>query len=176
MEKKMIQVHAFTVHLYTVAIVLLILLLAILGFKYLHLKWSLANYTRSTIWMNQQGKPMGEISDYAVIIADGASQYIASADLERYVVTVSKDLNRDVVVLDKDQRILADTIAANKGTTYNFDLNGVIKLTLSDGGTRTFEERSKDYPNGIAQVVVPMKNAKGEVIGVVLVSNTQVFH
>jgi len=172
----MIQVHAFTVHLYTIAIVLLILLLAVLGLKYLHLKWSLENYTRSTIWMNQQGKPMGQISDYALIIADGAAQYIVSADLENYVTTVSKDLNRNIVVLDKNQKILADTISANIGKTYNFDLNGVIKLTLSDGVTRTFGERSKDYPNGITEVVVPMKNAKGETIGAVLVSNTQVFH
>jgi len=172
----MIQVHAFTVHIYTIAIVLLLLLLAVLGFKYLHLKLSLENYTRSTIWMNQQSKPTGQISDYAAIIADGASQYVTSANLENYITTVSKDLNRDVVVVDKDQKILADTIPANKGAMYSFDLNGVIRLTLSDGATRTFEERSKDYPNGITEVVVPMKNAKGETIGAVLVSSTQVFH
>ncbi|HUD04737.1 MAG TPA: hypothetical protein VMR59_02000 [Patescibacteria group bacterium] len=176
MEKKMIQVHAFTVHIYTVAIALLILLVVVLGFRYLHLKMSLENYTRSTIWMNQQGKPMGQISDYAVIIAAGASQYVASADLQNYVTTVSKDLKRDVVVLDKDQKILADTIPANKGAMYTFDTNGVIRMTLSDAASRTFEELSKDYPNGIMEVVVPMKNAKGETIGAVLVSNTQVFH
>jgi len=172
----MIQVHAFTVHIYTVAIVLLLLLAAVLGFKYLHLKLSLENYTRSTIWMNQQVRPMGQVSDYAVIVADGAAQYVASSDLQNYVVTVSKDLNRNVVIVDKNKTILADTIAVDKGNTYSFDTNGEIKMTLSDGQTRMFEEHSKDYPNGLVEVVVPMKNAKGETIGAVLVSNTQVFH
>lgn len=172
----MIQVHAFTVHIYTVAIALLLLLLLVIGVKYLHLKWSLENYTQSTIRMNQQGGPMGQVSDYAVIVADGVAQYVASADLQNYVATVSKDLNRNIVVVDKNKTILADTIVADKGNTYSFDTNGEIKMTLSDGQTRMFEEHSKDYPNGLVEVVAPMKNAKGETIGAVLVSNTQVFH
>lgn len=137
---------------------------------------SVDRFTASTIWMNQQGQPTGYVSDYALIIADSASWYVAPADLENYVTTVSKNLNRDIVVLDKDQKILADTVSANKGTIYKFDTSGAIRLTLSDGTTRLFEERSNDYPNGIVEVVVPMKNAKGETIGAVLVSNTQVFH
>ncbi|MCL6096833.1 MAG: cell wall metabolism sensor histidine kinase WalK [Patescibacteria group bacterium] len=175
MEKKTISVHALTVHIYTIAIVALLLLLAVLGIKYVHLKWSVNKYTASTIWMNQQEKATGRISDYAVIIADGASGYISSTELQNYVTTLSKSLNRDIVVLDKARKVLADTIPANKGTIYGFDSNNEIQTTLADGKTRQFEERSADYPNGVWEVAVPMKNAKGDIIGAVLVSNTQVF-
>jgi hypothetical protein len=175
MEKKTISVHAFTVHIYAIAITVLLLLLLLLGVKYWHLKLSVNKYTASTIWMNQQEKPMGQISDYALIIANGASGYVSSEDLQNYVTTLSTDLKRDIVILDKTRKVLADTIVSNKGTTYSFDSKNEIHSTLSDGKIRLFEERSKDYPNGVWQVVVPMKNTKGEITGAVLVSNTQVF-
>ncbi len=175
MEKKTISVHAFTVHIYAITIVVLLFLLAVLGIKYIHLKWSVIKYTQSTIWMNQQEKPAGQISDYAVIIADGASGYVSPSELQNYVTTLSKNLKRDIVVLDKDKKILADTIPANRGTIYSFDSNNEIQATLSDGKTRLFEERSTDYPNGVWEVAVPMKNAKGDITGAVLISKTQVF-
>jgi predicted phosphodiesterase len=99
--------------------------------------------------MNQQEKPTGQISDYAVIIADGASQYVLPSDLQNYVTALSKSLNRDIVILDKTHKVLADTIAVNKGTMYGFDSNNEIEATLSDGKVRLFEERSTDYPNGV---------------------------
>lgn len=175
MEKKTISVHALTVHIYTIAIVVLLLLIAVLGVKYWHLKLAVQNYTRSTIWMNQQGKPTGQISDYAVILAE-STNHISSSDLQTFVTSISKELNRDIVVLDKNQKVLADTIIANKGTTYASDKNLEVKTTISDGKTRTFEERSKDYPDGIIEIVVPIKDAGGQITGAVLISDSQVFH
>lgn len=172
MEKKTISVHAFTVHIYTIAIVLLLLLLAVLGIKYLHLKLSVQRYTQSTIWMNAQEKPTGQISEYGVIIAQSASQ-LPPADLQNYVTNLSKSLNRDIVILDKNQKVLADTVSANKETTYGYDTNGEIKATLTDGKARLFEEKSVDYPNGLAELVVPIINANG-ITGAVLISNIQV--
>lgn len=175
MEKKTISVHAVNIHIYQIAIVVLVLLIGVLGAKYLHLKWSVANYTASTIWMNQQNKPTGQVSDYGIIIAESSSE-IPSDQLQNYVTNLSKALNRDIVVLDVSEKILADTVPANKGTIYNSDANNVIKETLSDGKTRVFEEKSTDYPNGILEVVVPVKNANSQITGAVLVSNSEVFH
>jgi hypothetical protein len=172
MEKKTISVHAFTIHIYTIAIVLLVLLLALLGLKYLHLKLSLENYTRSTIWMNQQGKPTGYISDYAVTIGQ-SFQYVPQTQAQTYVAAVSKALGRDVVVMDNGQKILADTISTNDGKLYSGD-SGAIQMTIGDGKTRQFEEKSNDYPNGILETVMPMANAKGDAIGAVLVSNSTI--
>ena len=173
MEKKKISVHAITVHIYTIAIVVLLILLAALSIKYLHLKWSVAKYTQSTIWMNSQGKPTGQISDYGVIIAQSVSE-IPPLGLQNYVTALSKQLKRDIVVVDKSDRILADTIPANNGKTYDYDTNNEVKMTIEDGKTRSFEERSTDYPNGILEIVVPMKNAKGDTVGVVIISDSTV--
>ena len=171
MEKHKISIHAFTVHIYSIAIGLLVLLLIVLGLKYLHLKLAVKGYTDSTIWMNQQLKPNGFISDYGLIIAQAATTLPAS-DLQNYVSTLSKTLNRDIVVMDQTKKILADTVVANIGTIYDFDKNDEIKMTITDGQYRSFEERSTDYPSGVLEIVVPMKNGKGEITGVVLVSNS----
>ncbi len=173
MEKKKISVHAFTVHIYMIAVVVLLILLAFLGAKYLHLKWSVAKYTQSTIWMNSQGKPTGQISDYGVIIAQSVSD-IPSAGLQNYVTALSKQLKRDIVVVDKSEKILADTISANNGKTYAYDSNNEVKMTIEDGQSRSFEEKSTDYPNGILEITVPMKNSKGDTVGAVIISDSQV--
>lgn len=172
MEKKTISVHAFTVHIYTIAIVVLLLLLAVLGIKYMHLKLSVQKYTQSTIWMNAQEKPTGQISEYGLIVAQSVSE-VPPADLQNYVTNLSKILNRDIVILDKNQKVLSDTVSANKGTTYGYDTNGEIKATLTDGKVRLFEEKSADYPKGLAELVVPITNAN-QITGAVLISNTQV--
>ncbi|MCL5435067.1 MAG: hypothetical protein M1405_01625 [Patescibacteria group bacterium] len=173
MERKKISVHAFTVHIYQIAIVILLILLAVLGVKYAHLKWSLVKYTQSTIWMNSQGKPTGQISDYGVIIAQSVSD-IPSVGLQNYVTALSKQLKRDIVVIDKSDKILADTIPVNNGRNYGYDTNNEVKMTIEDGQTRSFEERSADYPNGILEIVVPVKNAKGDITGAVIISDSQV--
>lgn len=173
MEKKTISVHAITVHIYTIAIIVLLLLLAVLGIKYLHLKWSVIKYTQSTIWMNSQGKPTGQISDYGIIIAQSVSN-IPPSDLQNYVTAVSKALNRDVVIMDNSKKILADTVSVNKGKTYSYDVNNEIKMTIEDGKTRSFEERSTDYPYGILEIVVPIKDAAGNIIGTVIVSDSKI--
>lgn len=173
MEKKVISVHAVTIHIYTIAIVLLLLLLAILGAKYLHLKLAVKGYTNSTIWMNQQAKPNGQVSDYGLLIAQ-VSQTIPQADLQNFVTEASKNLSRDIVVMDRDKKVLADTLIVNKGVVYNYDQNNEVLKTMEDGQVRTFEERSSDYQNGILEVVVPVKNNKGEIVGAVLVSNSSI--
>ena len=173
MERKKISVHAFTIHIYQIAVVVLLVLLVVLGIKYLHLKLSVIKYTQSTIWMNSQGKPTGQISDYGVIIAQSVSD-IPPTGLQSYVTNLSKQLKRDIVVVDKSEKILADTIPANNGKTYGFDSENEVKMTVEDGQTRSFEEKSVDYPNGILEIVVPVKNAKDDTTGAVIISDTQI--
>lgn len=175
MEKKTISVHAFTVHIYTIAIAALIILVVILGLKYWHLRFAINNYTRATMWMNQQQKPTGFISDYGLIVSQAVVD-LPAASTQTYVSEIADQLNRDVVVVDGSKKILADAVVENKGTTYKFDSNNEVQLTINDGRTRTFEEKSKDYPNGIMQTVVPMRNQKGETIGAVIISNSQILH
>ena len=174
MERKKISVHAITIHIYQIAVVVLLLIIAVLGFKYVHLKLAVKGYTQSTIWMNSQEKPNGQVSDYAVIVSQSVLE-IPPSSLQGYIASLSKQLNRDIVVVDKSEKILADTVSANVGTVYSFDRGKEVKMTIEDGQIRKFEEKSADYPNGLIEVVVPIKNAKGDITGAVLISNTQVF-
>lgn len=180
MEKQKISVHAFTAHLYTIAIVVLVLLLIALGLKYLHLKLSLNHFTKSEIYQQLTQKPSGSIQDYAQIISTSIQYplenpiYKQPAVLESYVLGLSSEMKRDVVVMDLSQKIIADTIEANVGIKYSSDSMGEIGKTLSDGEARTFTEKSSDYPSGLLEVAVPMKDAKGSIIGAVIVSYDQV--
>jgi hypothetical protein len=94
-----------------------------------------------------------------------------TTDLQNYVTTVSKELNRDVVVLDTKKVILADTVKANVGKKFMEDNAGQVGETLMDGMTRSFVETSTDYPNGLDQVVVPLKDAGGKIVGAVVLSS-----
>jgi len=175
-----VSVHAVTVHLHLVATILLVIALAVLGLKYLHLKLSVNRYMASTIWMNSQEKPTGKISDYGLIIATTIAKYpqekaliTQPSSLQNYVMDLSLSLNRDLVVLDRSQRILADTVAVNRGLKYSYD-KGEIGQTLADGTIRSFIENSQDYPGGLIEVVIPIKNDKNAIIGALVISSSQI--
>lgn len=181
MEKKKIEVHAVTIHIYTVIIAVLVVLLAFVSLKYLHLKFAVHQFTEGAIMMNTNQQPAGSISDYASILATTVASYPQAnplytqpAALQNYVATLSKELDRDIVVLDTSRKVLADTVAANVGTNYSYDMYHEIDQTLKDGQARTFTEKSVDYKDGISELVVPMKDANNKVIGAVIVSNTTI--
>lgn len=181
MEKKTISVHAFTVHIYTIAIAVLLLALIVLGLKYIHLKLAVGYFTHAAMWQQVNQTPTGTISDYAGIVATTVGQYPQGKPLyeepvllENYVTTVSSQLHRDVVVVDKTRKILADTLVANMGTKYSYDDDNAVGKTMQDGVARSFTETSKDYPSGLSEVVVPMKNDKAQIVGAVILSNTTI--
>lgn len=103
------------------------------------------------------------------------SFYQQAKPLQAYISQLSKQTGRDMVVVDKSGKILADTIPTNDGKMFVEAKAGELQKTLTDGLFRTFTEQSNDYPQGITQTVVPMKNAAGDIIGAVIVSTTTLF-
>lgn len=181
MEKKTISVHAFTVHLYTIAIAVLLLALILLGLKYVHLKWSVNHYTNAAIWQQLNQTPSASVSDFAGVIATTVGQYPQDKAfytqpvlLESYITAVAKQTKRRFVVVDTTKKILADSVVGNMGSKYDLDQENEIGKTMQDGMVRSFTETSKDYPAGLSEVVVPLKNDKGQIIGAVVVSNSTV--
>lgn len=179
LEKKTISVRAVTVHIYTVVIVILAVLLAFVGLKYLHLRFAVHTFTEGAMLLNSNQAPTGSIAEYGEIIGTTVANYpqgntllTQPAALQTYVTTLSKELGRDIVVVDKSRKILADTVAANIGGNYAFDMLHEIDQTVKDGSLRSFLEKSSDYPQGISETVVPMKDTTNMVIGVVIISNT----
>jgi diguanylate cyclase (GGDEF)-like protein len=95
--------------------------------------------------------------------------------LQEYISDIHRDLRRDIVVVDPAKRILGDAIAANQGTTFTHDTHGEVAATIHDGHARTFTERSPDYPDGIQQVVIPLRSETGGTVGAVIMEYTPIY-
>lgn len=96
-------------------------------------------------------------------------------ELQKYIDALSKATNRDIVVIDKNEMILADTVSANVGKVYTYSADA-DRATMKDGLSRRFTEISKDYPSGIDEVVVPIKDVSGVVEGALLMSTSTIFN
>lgn len=179
MEKNKVSVSAITIDYYVVAIIVLAAAVFFLGAKYLHLKFAVNEFTQSTMHMNSMQQPTGKFADYGTIIGTTIANYPAGSPLlasqtalQSYIVSISKSLGRNVVVIDTSRKILADTIARNIGSNYAYDTNKEIDATLKDGISRTFVETSSDFPQGLTQTVSPIVDSSNHIVGVILISNT----
>lgn len=96
--------------------------------------------------------------------------FMQPAVLAQYVEVISQQTGRDLVVVDVNGKILADTVVENVGQVWAEDKAGEVMLTIQDGKPREFEEVSVDYPNGLTQTVVPVRDDSGKIHGAVIFS------
>jgi signal transduction histidine kinase/CheY-like chemotaxis protein len=82
---------------------------------------------------------------------------------------------RDMEVLGVDKMIWADAVAEDVGNPFDVDDGGAVSQTLADGQTRTFIEISPDYPDGVKQIVVPLKSRTGATVGAVILEYTPLY-
>jgi hypothetical protein len=83
---------------------------------------------------------------------------------------VIQNSQHDIVVIDTNLKVVADTIAANVGTVFAEDAGKEVAQTIKDGQPRTFVEKGKDYPQGLRQRVFAIKDGTGKIVGAVVVS------
>jgi hypothetical protein len=96
------------------------------------------------------------------IATSGASaQDVLKAAALQHVIQNSQ---HDIVVIDTNLKVVADTIAANVGTVFAEDAGKEV------GQPRTFVEKGKDYPQGLRQRVFAIKDGTGKIVGAVVVS------
>lgn len=108
-------------------------------------------------------------------VPSGKVLFDDKANLQRVVALLSRQTGRDIVVMNTNQVILADSIAENVGKTYAYG-HGMDIATMRDGQPRRFTEESTDYPNGVDEVVVPVRDATGKIIGAVIMSTSHIFN
>jgi hypothetical protein len=96
--------------------------------------------------------------------------FAADTLLENAFALVIQKAKHDIVVVDPGKKIIADTIAANVGTVFKEDTGNEVGMTLKDGKPRIFVEKSKDYPQGLQQEVLAVKDKAGTIVGAVVVS------
>jgi hypothetical protein len=177
--------HKTLRHHHNLLLLCILALFLVLGFLSLKYFWMRSSWHENSAKLQsgiQKYQELNSIEDAKVLAATlttlpaGNPLIKQKQQLQKYIETLSKETGRDVVVLDKNKVIIADTVSANTGNTYTEDTNGEVNKTIFDGEPRTFLEKSIDYPDGIKQTVIQLKDSKGTIIGALIVSSSNIFN
>ncbi|BAZ50234.1 integral membrane sensor signal transduction histidine kinase [Nostoc sp. NIES-4103] len=98
-----------------------------------------------------------------------------SDQLQDYTNLLHSLQKRDLVVVNRQKLILADAVLQNVGTNFDHDQGNEVQQTIQDGKTRTFLEKSDDYPQGIKLIVVPLKNNQNQIDGAVILEWSSLY-
>ncbi len=98
-----------------------------------------------------------------------------SEELQSYTNLLHDQQKRDIVVVDRQKLILADAVPGNVGSIFEHDKGDEIRQTMQDGKTRTFLEKSADYPQGIKLIVVPLRSNGTTIDGAVIVEWSSLY-
>ncbi len=96
--------------------------------------------------------------------------------LQNYVELLHNVYQRDLEIVDLNKKIIADVVTKDIGELLTHDTNNEVGQTMKDGIIRSFQEVSEEYPQGIKQVVAPLKNMKGETIGALIFEYTPIIN
>jgi len=99
----------------------------------------------------------------------------SSDEFQQYASLLHDLQKRDIVVVDRQKLILADAVPENVGTIFDHDQGNEIQQTIQDGSTRTFLEKSVDYPQGIKLIVVPLKSTQRKTLGAVILEYSSMY-
>ncbi len=81
---------------------------------------------------------------------------------------LGNELGKDIVVVDRNEVIIADTIEYEVGTKFPHDKAEEVGMVLKDGQTRSFLEVSKAYPDGVQLKTEAITNEKGDILGALI--------
>lgn len=97
--------------------------------------------------------------------------------LQAYVEGLDELYKRDVFIVDRERRTMADIVRSELGQIYREDRGGEIETTMRDGVARTFVEISAQHPRGAKQLVVPLRDAprpEARIVGAVVLEYTEI--
>ncbi|MFI5892937.1 putative bifunctional diguanylate cyclase/phosphodiesterase [Actinoplanes sp. NPDC051513] len=106
----------------------------------------------------------------------GTPLFFNPGALASYLQRLHDLQDRDIVVVDRFQRILADVVPEEVGATFTEDPDDEVAETIRDGKTRVFLEKSDDSTEPMLQVVVPVAGPTNIVKGAVILEYTQLYN
>src|SRR5688572_17736442 len=163
-----------------IVIVVLILIAAFAIVRHLMQKGKWNTYVVDSQKSVESYKNANSIEDAEMIastiasVPNGSPLIKNGEALQTYILDLATMTGRDIVVVDTNKKILADAIPTNVGKQYTYD-NGEILKTIGDSNPRTFLETSPDYPSGINQTVIAIKDGNGATVGALILSPSQIF-
>jgi two-component system, cell cycle sensor histidine kinase and response regulator CckA len=99
-----------------------------------------------------------------------------SPSAQEIVVKLHQKQGRDVVLMDSNQLVLADTIPSQIGKSFTDDPEDEVGATIKDRQARTFVEVNQEHRPGNKQIVVPVEGESGQVIGAVVLEYTPLYN
>ena len=97
----------------------------------------------------------------------------STTSLQDYISRITAVRKRDFVVVDANQKGVADGNRFEIGMTYNHDLADQVGKTIRDGKTRTFIEQNVLHVDKAYQLVIPITQESGLNTGAVIVEYSQ---
>jgi two-component system, cell cycle sensor histidine kinase and response regulator CckA len=99
-----------------------------------------------------------------------------SPSAQEIVAKLHQKQGRDMVLMDSNQLVLADTIPSEIGKNFTGDPEDEVAATIKDRQVRTFVEASQEHRPGHQQIVVPVEGESGQVIGAVVLEYTPLYN
>jgi signal transduction histidine kinase/CheY-like chemotaxis protein len=115
-----------------------------------------------------------KILTYLVLRHPGDNPLVSGqAAIQADVMALHTLHGRDIEVVDRTLRVVADVVPAHVGEQTDGP-QGEVSRTMADRMPRTFIEISAEYPRGIKQLVVPVKRAD-IVLGALILEYTPIY-
>ncbi len=120
--------------------------------------------TAATISATNEARDVARLM--GLLAMPGTNNFSESA--EQIVAKLHQTHGRDVVLLNSDQIVVADSLPSRVGKPLTEGPSDEVGLTIKDRRVRTFVEVGKDYPAGVKRIVVPVESQSGQVVGAVV--------
>ncbi len=107
------------------------------------------------------------------VLMPGSNKFSESA--QQIVTKLHQTQGRDVVLLDSNGVVVADSVASRVGKPFPANPSDEVGATIRDRQVHTFLEASEEYPAGIKQIVVPVEGESGQVLGAVILGYAPLY-
>jgi PAS domain S-box-containing protein len=126
----------------------------------------------STVSVTREAQDLARV--VSLLLASDSKGLSSSA--QEMVAKLRETQGRNVVLIDSNQKILADALPSRIGKSFAEDADNAVGATIRDRQVRTFVKVSQQFPAGIKQIVVPVEGESGRVIGAVVLEYTPLYN
>ncbi len=111
------------------------------------------------------------------IVADSGSldSPETAAALQHLINMFKEGKKRDIFIVGRNKKIIADTDPSEIGATFSFDRHNEVGQTLEDGHIRFFNEVNERHPGGFKQLAFPLETDPGKRFGVLVLEYTPLY-
>jgi signal transduction histidine kinase len=96
-------------------------------------------------------------------------------ELQDYIMRMHELQQRDLSVVDRQKRVLANATPEEIGTHFEHDQGNEVSQTMQDGKPRSFLKKSGAHPQRVELLVMPLKTNQNRIIGAVILEWSSLY-